>query len=57
MLGIPGKGTQQGLEETGAAHCQCDNPTLGKEYACDWLADKLSIDQPSLPPKPRQPWV
>ena len=28
-------------EETGAAHCQCDNPTLGMEYICDWIADRL----------------
>ena len=32
-------------EETGAAHCQIDNPTIGMEYICDWLADKLGIDQ------------
>jgi len=28
-------------EETGAAHCQIDNPTLGMEFICDWLADRL----------------
>ena len=32
-------------EETGASHCQVDNPTLGMEYVFDWLADRLSIDQ------------
>ncbi|WP_323118443.1 alpha/beta hydrolase family protein [Burkholderia alba] len=32
-------------EETGAAHCQIDNPTLGQEYLCDWLAIQLGIDQ------------
>lgn len=37
------------MEETGAAHCQIDNPTLGMEYICDWLAEKLSIDQTALP--------
>lgn len=28
-------------EETGAAHCQIDNPTIGMERICDWLADRL----------------
>jgi pimeloyl-ACP methyl ester carboxylesterase len=36
-------------EETGAAHCQIDNPTLGMEYICDWLADNLNVDQNALP--------
>ncbi|MCX4166244.1 MULTISPECIES: S9 family peptidase [Paraburkholderia] len=31
--------------ETGAAHCQIDNPTLGQEFICDWLAGHLGIDQ------------
>ena len=35
-------------EETGAAHCQIDNPSLGQEYICDWIADRLGIDQRSL---------
>ncbi|ALX16862.1 hypothetical protein P350_35105 [Burkholderia cepacia JBK9] len=34
-------------EETGAAHCQIDNPTLGQEFVCDWLAEKLGVDQAS----------
>ena len=42
-------------EETGAAHCQVDNPTIGQEYICDWLADKLGIDQSTLPQPLRQP--
>lgn len=29
-------------EETGAAHCQIDNPTIGMELICDWLAERLS---------------
>lgn len=29
-------------EETGAAHCQIDNPTLGMELICDWLAERLA---------------
>jgi hypothetical protein len=32
-------------DETGAAHCQIDNPTIGQEFICDWLATKLGIDQ------------
>jgi len=36
-------------EETGAEHCQHDNPTLGQELMMDWLADVFKIDQRSLP--------
>ena len=32
-------------EETGAEHCQHDNPTLGQEIMIDWLADVFGIDQ------------
>lgn len=35
-------------EETGAEHCQHDNPTIGEEYMFDWLADCFSIDQREL---------
>ena len=35
-------------EETGAEHCQHDNPTLGQELMIDWLADKFGIDQRKL---------
>jgi dienelactone hydrolase len=35
-------------EETGAEHCQHDNPTLGQELMLDWLADIFSIDQSRL---------
>lgn len=35
-------------EETGAEHCQHDNPTLGQELMLDWLADIFSIDQGKL---------
>ncbi|HJY78060.1 MAG TPA: alpha/beta hydrolase [Burkholderiales bacterium] len=35
-------------EETGAEHCQHDNPTLGQELMCDWLADVFGIDQRDL---------
>ncbi|MFM9578061.1 hypothetical protein, partial [Streptomyces turgidiscabies] len=35
-------------EEPGAEHCQHDNPTLGQEILCDWLADVFKIDQRDL---------
>ena len=35
-------------EETGAEHCQHDNPTIGQEVLADWLADRFGIDQLSL---------
>jgi predicted 3-demethylubiquinone-9 3-methyltransferase (glyoxalase superfamily) len=35
-------------DETGAEHCQHDNPTIGQEALCDWLADKFGIDQQAL---------
>lgn len=35
-------------EETGAEHCQHDNPTLGQELIGDWLADRFAIDQRKL---------
>ena len=35
-------------EETGAEHCQHDNPTLGQELMTDWLADAFGIDQRRL---------
>jgi len=34
--------------ETGADHCQHDNPTVGQEIVGDWLADRFHIDQRSL---------
>lgn len=37
-------------EETGAEHCQHDNPTLGQELINDWLTEKLAVDQRSLKP-------
>ena len=36
-------------EETGAEHCQHDNPTIGQELMADWLADVFGIDQRRLP--------
>lgn len=35
-------------EETGADHCQHDNPTIGQELMLDWLADRFGIDQRTL---------
>jgi hypothetical protein len=35
-------------EETGAEHCQHDNPTIGQEVLADWLADCFGIDQRAL---------
>ena len=35
-------------EETGAEHCQHDNPTLGQELMIDWLADVFKIYQTKL---------
>jgi len=34
-------------DETGAEHCQHDNPTIGQELMADWLADRFGIDQTS----------
>lgn len=30
-------------EETGASHCQADNPSIGQAFICDWLADRLKV--------------
>ena len=35
-------------EETGAEHCQHDNPTIGQEILADWLAGQFGIDQRKL---------
>jgi dienelactone hydrolase len=35
-------------EETGAEHCQHDNPTLGQELMIDWLADVFGINHRNL---------
>jgi dienelactone hydrolase len=37
-------------EETGASHCQVDNPTLGQEFICDWLSRTLGVNEASLAP-------
>ena len=35
-------------EETGADHCQHDNPTIGQEVLADWLAGVFGIDEREL---------
>jgi len=35
-------------EETGAEHCQHDNPPIGQELVADWLAARFGIDQRGL---------
>lgn len=42
-------------EETGAEHCQHDNPTIGQEILADWLADRFGIDQRKLLSMAQQP--
>jgi len=37
-----------GEEDTGADHCQHDNPTIGLEIIGDWLANKFGIDETAL---------
>ena len=32
-------------EDTGAEHCQHDNPTIGQETMADWLVDIFGIDE------------
>ena len=34
-------------DETGAEHCQHDNPTIGQELMADWLADRFGMSSPS----------
>jgi pimeloyl-ACP methyl ester carboxylesterase len=35
-------------DETGADHCQHDNPTIGQELMLDWLTEKLGVDETAL---------
>ena len=44
-------------EETGAEHCQHDNPTIGQELMADWLADRFGIDQRALMEKSLNPLI
>jgi hypothetical protein len=42
-------------DETGAEHCQHDNPTIGQELMADWLADRFGVDQAALLRNSRNP--
>jgi dienelactone hydrolase len=42
-------------DETGAEHCQHDNPTIGQELMTDWLADRFGIDQAAMLKNSRNP--
>ena len=44
-------------DETGAEHCQHDNPTIGQELMTDWLADLFGIDQRALMTKVLNPLI
>ena len=44
-------------EETGADHCQHDNPTIGQELMADWLADVFKIDERELRKKALNPLI
>jgi pimeloyl-ACP methyl ester carboxylesterase len=44
-------------EETGADHCQHDNPTIGQELMADWLADVFGIDQRALAKRALNPLI
>ena len=44
-------------EETGAEHCQHDNPTIGQEILADWLADQFGIDQRKLLARSTNPLI
>jgi dipeptidyl aminopeptidase/acylaminoacyl peptidase len=44
-------------EETGADHCQHDNPTIGQELMADWLADVFGIDQRALAKRALDPLI
>lgn len=44
-------------EETGAEHCQHDNPTIGQELMADWLADVFGIDQRALRARALNPLI
>ena len=42
-------------EQTGADHCQHDNPTIGQEYMADWLVEIFDIDERELLTKTLRP--
>ena len=44
-------------QETGAEHCQHDNPTIGQEIMADWLVDIFAIDERALMQKALAPML
>ena len=46
-----------GEDETGAEHCQHDNPTIGQELMADWLTDIFGIDERELRKKALDPLI
>lgn len=44
-------------DETGADHCQHDNPTIGQELMADWLTDVFGIDERELRKKITNPLI
>ena len=44
-------------DETGADHCQHDNPTIGQELMADWLADVFGIDEREMRKKVMNPLI
>ena len=44
-------------EETGADHCQHDNPTIGEELMADWLTGVFGIDERELRKKALNPLI
>jgi hypothetical protein len=43
--GVPAELRVFSGDETGASHCQADNPNIGQEFICDWLAGHLGTTQ------------
>jgi dienelactone hydrolase len=35
-------------EETGADHCQSDNPTIGQEIIADWLTERFGVNEKEI---------
>jgi pimeloyl-ACP methyl ester carboxylesterase len=44
-------------DETGADHCQHDNPTIGQELMADWLAERFGIDESALRARALNPLI
>ncbi|CAN5378192.1 alpha/beta hydrolase [soil metagenome] len=54
QAGVPVELRVFDAEETGASHCQADNPTIGQAFICDWLADRLGAGRAQAG---GQPWT